>query len=131
MNRLGGTDAYTFKALGERSQTTKSSTAQKPLSWDFLSSTPHNINDKGSFKIDSQATINRTLESTPIAVETADWLSELASSPEVYMETTGGLVPVLIDDLEQVLETNRSNGLMLVNFAIKSPEANERIVQQN
>jgi hypothetical protein len=131
LNRLGGTDAYTFKALNETQQETKSEVAQTPLSWDFLSATPHNINDKGSFKIDSRANIIRTLESTPVVVSVANWLAELASSPEVYMETASGLVPVLIEDLEQKIDTNNSTGLMLVNFNLTSPEANERIIQRN
>ena len=131
LNRLGGTDAYTFKALNETQQETKSEVAQTPLSWDFLSATPHNINDKGSFKIDSRANITRTLESTPVASSVANWLAELASSPEVYLETSNGLVPVLIGDLEQKIDTNNSTGLMLVNFNLTSPEANERIIQRN
>ena len=131
LNRLGGTDAYTFKALNETQQETKSEVAQTPLSWDFLSATPHNINDKGSFKIDSRANIIRTLESTPVVSSVANWLSELASSPEVYLETSNGLVPVLIGDLEQKIDTNNSTGLMLVNFNLTSPEANERIIQRN
>ena len=132
LNRLGGTDAFTFKSLNVKLQETTSDTAEKPLTWDSATATPHNINDKGSFKIDSRAVIKRTLETTPIAPDFAEWLAELLSSPEVYLETNLGLVPIVISDVsDQQLETTTSTELALVRFSIDTKDANERIIQRN
>lgn len=131
LNRLGGTDAYTFKSLNVRSQTTTSEQAQKPLAWNSDTATPHSINDRGSFKLDSRAVINRQLETTPLEPDFADWLAELLSSPEVYLETASGLVPVVIEDTEQEIETNTDTELALFSFSIVAKDANERIIQRN
>jgi hypothetical protein len=132
LNRLGGTDAFTFKSLNVKLQESTSDTAEKPLNWASDTATPHSINDKGSFKIDSRAVIKRTLETTPITPAFADWLAELLSSPEVYLETPDGLLPVVISDVsDQQLETTTSTELALVRFSIDAKDANERIIQRN
>lgn len=131
LNLLGGTDAFTFKSLNTKSQTTTSSTAQKPLNWDLVAASPHSINDRGAFKIDSRAVINRKLETPPLERNVAEWLAELLSSPEVYLQTPSGLVPVVIEDLEQDLTTNTDTELALFSFSITAQDANERIIQRN
>jgi hypothetical protein len=130
-NLLGAADAYTFKAVNDRSYKTESGLAQKPLTWDFQSSTPHSIEDKGAFKIDSRANYICQLESDWLTREEAEWLTELLSSPEVYLETDSGLLPMAIDDVEQQVKNTQTGGVQLVRFKIKSPEANERIIQRN
>jgi hypothetical protein len=130
LNRLGGTDAYTFKSLTTRSQETNSDTAEKPLNWASETATPHVITDKGSFKIDSRAVINRHFETLPITPTEADWLAELLSSPEVYLETSNGLLPVVISDVEQELETDISTELALIRFVVDGVDANEKIIQR-
>lgn len=131
LNLLGGTDAYTFKSLNERIYQTTSDEAQKPLTWASDTASPHSINDRGSFKIDSRAVINRKLESTPLTPDVATWLTELLSSPEVYLETDAGLVPVIIADVEQVYTSNKDNELPLLRFSINAKDSNERIIQRN
>lgn len=131
LNRLGGTDAFTFKSLNVKSQTSTSESAEKPLAWNSDTATPHSIEDRGSFKIDSRAVINRQLETPPLEPETAEWVAELLSSPEVYLETSAGLVPVVIEDTEQSLVTNTDTELALFNFSIVAKDSNERIIQRN
>ena len=131
INRLGGTDAYTFKSVNEIAQITTSDRGQKPLFWDFNSPTPHNINDGGSFKIDSQATLVRTYESGFLSETEASWLSQLMSSGEVYRETASGLVRIDPPDGEQQISTNNDTGVQLVRFVFKAVDSNQRIQQQN
>jgi hypothetical protein len=131
LNRLGGTDAFTFKSLNVRSQTTTSEVAQKPLDWNSDTSQPHRLNDRGAFKLDSRAVISRQLETPPLEPNFADWLAELLSSPEVYWERSNGLVPVVIEDTEQEIETNTDTELALFSFSIVAKDANERIIQRN
>jgi len=131
LNRLGGTDAYTFKSLNTRSQTTTSDTVQKTLAWDVTNLNPHSIEDKGTFKINSRANISRTLETQYIDAETADYLAELQSSPEVYLETIGGLLPIVIEPGSWQIETNTTQEVALVRFSITGPDSNERSIQRN
>lgn len=130
LNRLGGTDAFTFRSLNVKRQSTTSDTARKPLAWNSDTATPHSINDFGVFKTNTRAFINRQLESKPLTPTQSGWLAELLSSPEVYLETSAGLVLVNIEDVEQDLTTNTSQELPLVRFSIVSADSNERSIQQ-
>jgi len=126
LNRLGGSDSYTFTNYKKISVTNNSSTAQKPLSWSpILPSTT--TYDKGRFKIQQTALKQYEAESVFYDVSWGEWLSELISSPEVYMETPSGLVAVVIEDSEIVVEEYNN----MVNVKITFSEANNISVQQN
>lgn len=130
INRLGGTDAYTFISLNEVDQTTTSDTGQKALDWNVDLPNPHNINDGGAFKYNTKATLGRNLESSWLTPEEALWLSELFSSEEVYRETTGGLVRLLPPDGTQEISTN-SDSFRMVRLKFKAIDSNQRIFPQN
>jgi hypothetical protein len=111
-NLLGGADAYTF------------------LGWDFTLSDPHNVSDKGRFKIDSQADDIYQIESKFLEPDVAQWLCELLSSPEVYLEQGGNLLAIVIDDTTQELETSETSAVQLVRFSVTFRLANSRVVQR-
>lgn len=126
MNRLGGTDAYTFTNYKLVYETNKSQIAQKPQKW--MTATPPTYTfDKGNFKIQQTVTKQYEAESTFYDISWGMWLAELLSSPEVYMETSSGLVSVVVDDSEIKLEETNE----LVNVKIKFSESNNISVQQN
>lgn len=130
MNLLGGADAYTFTSLRVKSIETKSALAQKPLGWDFTLASPHNPSDKGRFKIDSQADEVYQVESTFLEPDEAQWLCELLSSPEVYLEQGGDLIALTIDDTTQELETTDTGAIQLVRFSVTFRLSNGRVVQR-
>ena len=129
-NLLGGADAYTFKSLRIVSVETKSGRAQKPLGWDFTLPSPHNVSDKGRFKIDSQADDIYQIESTFLEPDAAQWLCELLSSPEVYLEQGGDLLAIVIDDTTQEIETSETSAIQLVRFSVTFRLANSRVIQR-
>lgn len=98
LNRLGGGDAYTFNNKKTRKESAKSSTAQKALTWGFTTTDAHYIYNRGKFKFDAQGERSYVLESQIYDEDTAEWLAELIQSPETYLETPEGLLPILIED---------------------------------
>jgi hypothetical protein len=131
-NLLGGTDAYTFKSLNTKNYKVTSDTAQKPLNWDITTPTnPHSITDRGAFRINIRAVIARQLETTPLQRDVAEWLTQLLSTPNAYLETAQGLLPVVIEDLDTDYTTNTDQELPLLRFSITAQDANERIIQRN
>lgn len=126
LNRLGGSDAYTFTNYKKVSVTNNSQQAQKPLRWNTNFPSTYTF-DKGRFKIQQTALKQYEVESVFYDVSWGEWLSELISSPEVYMETPSGLVAVVINDSEIVIEEYNN----MVNVKITFSEANNISVQQN
>lgn len=126
MNRLGGSDAYTFTNYKKISQVNNSQVAQKPMTWINSIASTYTF-DKGRFKIQQTVLKQYEAESIFYDVSWGEWLAELLSSPEVYMETSSGLVAVVINDSEIVTdETNQ-----VLNVKIVFSEANNISVQQN
>lgn len=126
LNRLGGSDAYTFTSKKKIEEKTKSETAQKPLGW-LTSIPPTTSFDKGVFKIHQEVTKEYEVESTFYDEQQGAWIAELLSSPEVYMETSDGLIAVVIQDSKITLSENEE----LLNVAIQFVEANYISVQSN
>jgi len=126
LNRLGGSDAYTFNSKKKVEEKTKSETAQKPLTWN-LTNPPATSYDKGVFKIFQETTKEYEVESSFYDESWGAWLAELLSSPEVYMETSDGLIAVVIEDSSITISENDE----LINVAIKFSEANYISVQSN
>jgi hypothetical protein len=126
LNRLGGSDAYTFTNKKIVSESNSSSLAQKAQTWITTAPSSYTF-DKGRFKIQQNATKEYEVESTFYDVSWGEWLAELLSSPEVYMETSVGLISVVITDSSiKIEETNE-----LINVTIKFIESNNISVQQN
>jgi hypothetical protein len=126
LNRLGGSDAYTFNSKKKIEEKTKSDTAQKPLGW-LTTVPPATSYDKGMFKIQQEITREYEVESSFYDEQQGAWLAELLSSPEVYMETSDGLVAVVIQDGKITLSENEE----LLNVVIQFVEANYISVQSN
>lgn len=126
LNRLGGSDAYTFNSKKKIEEKTKSDTAQKPLGW-LTTVPPATSYDKGMFKIQQEITREYEVESSFYDEQQGAWLAELLSSTEVYMETSDGLVAVVIQDGKITLSENEE----LLNVVIQFVEANYISVQSN
>jgi len=126
LNRLGGSDAYTFTSKKKIEEKTKSNTAQKPLGW-LTTAPPATSYDKGLFKIQQEVTKEYEVESVFYDEQEGAWIAELLSSPEVYMETSDGLIAVVIEDGKITLTENDE----LLNVTIKFVEANYISVQSN
>ena len=128
LNNYAAADAFTFDSKVSKGIANKSSKAIKPLDWDGSSEMPHSITDKGSFKIQNEASDNYNLQSRYLLAADADWLKQLLYSPEVYIETIEGFVPVIVEDVEQQTSTSE---LPAVAFEIKVTEANAIITLNN
>ena len=129
LNRLGGSDAYTFTNKKTVLESNASEIAQKMQTW--IQATPPSPStytwDKGRYKIQQTVLKEYEVESTFYDVSWGEWLAELLSSPEVYMETPSGLVSVVITDSQiKIEETNE-----LINVTVKFTESNNISVQQN
>jgi hypothetical protein len=144
MNRLGGSDAFTFKVKNIYKEVSKGEIGQIPARWDpsfslgtYLS--PIRSFDKGRFKINSVSEKVFQVESEYYLPEIGYWLMEVLSSPEVYMEwhdpmhqyynfnIESGFVAVIIDDAE--LTWNSTNDLVNVSFTLRM--SNYVNMQQN
>lgn len=126
LNRLGGSDAYTFTNKKTVLESNTSELAQKMQTW--IQSAPSVYTwDKGRYKIQQTVLKEYEVESIFYDISWGEWLAELLSSPEVYMETPSGLVSVVITDSQiKIEETNE-----LINVTIKFTESNNISVQQN
>ena len=97
MNRLGGAEAYTFSSKLTKQEVNKSQAAQKPQTWG-VAAPPNTTFDKGKFKIQNTAFNQYKVEGKFYDEEEAEYIKDLLSSPEVYWETSDGLVAVLVQD---------------------------------
>jgi len=126
LNRLGGADAYTFSSKKKIEQKNKSELAQVPQTWSYTTP-PTTIYDRGLFKIAQDVTVEYEVQSKFYSEAEGAWIAELLSSPEVYLETSDGLVAVVITDSS--ITTSENNELL--NVTINFVESNNISVQQN
>lgn len=126
LNRLGGADAYTFSSKKKLEQKNKSELAQVPQTWSYTTP-PTTIYDRGLFKIAQDVTVEYEVQSKFYSEAEGAWIAELLSSPEVYLETSDGLVAVVITDSSITMSENNE----LLNVTINFVEANNISVQQN
>lgn len=126
MNRLGGADAYTFPNGKKIVQKTNGSQAQKPQSFGYVAP-PTTTYDRGIFKYQQDTIIFYEVESQFYDHAFGEWLSELISSPEVYLEGDNGLISVIVDDSDMTISESDE----LVTLKIRFIEANRISTQQN
>jgi hypothetical protein len=126
MNRLGGIDAYTFTSKKTVSEKSKSTIGQKPLSFGYTYP-PATSYDRGQYKIQTEAIKEYEVESTFYDLAAGVWIAELLTSPEVYMETSDGLIAVVVDDSSIKLEESDE----LLSLSVKFVESNYISVQSN
>ena len=100
MNYLGGTDSYTFDGEKDSFLKTESSVTEKALGWVIGSLDPHLISDVGKSKFRSKARQFYKLKSKFLTITQAEWLEQLLSSPKVYADIGGNLMPVVLGDGE-------------------------------
>ena len=117
INRLGGGDAYTFKANKRRSKESKSNTASIPLPWDYSATPPTNIFDRGRFKIDTTVREVYEVEGLYYEEEEGLFIAELFSSPETYIETEAGLLPCIVKDKKLVV--SQTDGFITASAVIE------------
>jgi hypothetical protein len=129
MNNYATADAFTFNSKQKDTLTATSAGAQKPLKWDaFDPIAPHNIKEKGAFKIQNTAVENHQLESRFLSYEEAQFLKQLLYSPEAYLETDGGFLPITVNDVDM---TTFDSTTSAVAFVIDITQANEIITLNN
>ena len=97
-----------------------------PQTWGYTTP-PTTIYDRGLFKIAQDVTVEYEVESKFYSETEGAWIAELLSSPEVYLETSLGLVAVVITDSNITTTENDE----LLNVTISFVEANNISVQQN
>lgn len=125
LNRLGGAEAYTFTSKLTKEETNKSTTAQKPQSYNFVIP-PTTTYDRGSFKIQGSTFAEYKVESAYYDEADGNWIAEILSSPETYLETSAGLIAVIIKDAT----ITKSETDELIKLELTITEANEISVQQ-
>jgi len=109
-------DNYTFQGVRTEELQTKSERSQKALNWTIGNASPSQKEDGGMMKFKSQATESISITSKFLSNSEATWLKELLYSPKVYAQIDGEIVPVLIEDAEQV--TNDPNGFIQYKFKV-------------
>lgn len=128
MGLLSGVESYTFTSKERVSITAQNSTAQRTLSW--ATTAPQNaINNKGRFKIGSVGTVIYEAISDFLSDDDAIWLRSLLTSPEVYMETTEGLVSIVITTDNAITKT--MDGIQKVQFIVNFVLSTNIISQTN
>ena len=125
MNRLGGAEAYTFSSKLTKQEVNKSQAAQKPQTWG-VAAPPTTTFDKGKFKIQNTAFNQYKVEGKFYDEEEAEYIKDLLSSPEVYWETSDGLVAVLVQDTV----FTKSETETFTKLELTVIEANDISVQQ-
>jgi hypothetical protein len=125
MNRLGGAEAYTFNSRKAIEEVNKSDIAQRPQTWGFVAP-PNKIYDKGKFKIQNSNFTQYRLEGTFYDENDAQYIKDLLSSPEVYWETSDGLVAVVVLDAAFTISETET----FTKLELTVVEANDNSVQQ-
>jgi hypothetical protein len=125
MNRLGGAEAYTFNSRKAIEEVNKSDIAQRPQTWGFVAP-PNTIYDKGKFKIQNTNFTQYRLEGLFYDENDAQYIKDLLSSPEVYWETSDGLVAVVVLDAAFTISETET----FTKLELTVVEANDNSVQQ-
>ncbi len=126
MNLLGGTDSYTFNSEKALNLSATSSQAEKALGWEIGSATPHDVNDVGKFKFKSEGSTQYIVKSRFLTNDEALWLSELLTSPKVYAQLDGELIPVIVEPTQQVITRHQGK----IQYEIEVSLANDLIIQR-
>lgn len=126
VNLLGGVDSYTFNFEKDLVLTTTSDTGEKALPWAIGSPTPNDVTEVGKIKLKSEGSNSYLLNSEILTNSEALWLSELLTSPKVFIELEGDLIPVTVQDKTQSI-TRR---LGKIRYSIVATLANDLIIQR-
>lgn len=89
-NRLGVIDSFTFTGTSKRKLATGGSTFEQQLA---ATSGP---SSRGKTDLIKEGMVELTCSTDAIDAKTAGWLEELLTSPNVYIEHAGALIPVIL-----------------------------------
>ena len=117
MNKLGGGDAFTFTAKKTKSQDSKSKRGRVPLPWNYANTPPSNIYDRGAIKVDNTSFNFYEVESKIYTEEEGAFIAELFDSPETYIETPSGLLPVIVRN--KSLKISETDGLLTASAVLE------------
>jgi hypothetical protein len=128
MNSQGGFEHYTFDAVKKQFSDSKSTSAQRPLSWS--SAAAWDARQRGAYKTDIRRSDYWELESRVLDPELTPMLSGLFSSPEVYVEDTETqtLRPAIVSDEGSELYDSTNVGSIIKASVFL---ANDYITQRN
>ena len=106
LNKLGGFDSFTFyRGSKKSSNISRDSFEQNPKASTSDSVYTYNTKDRGTSNFNVKMTDNIMVESDWVTESTLDWLEELVTSPEVYVDdATYGLVAVNISNANHVFK---------------------------
>lgn len=131
LGRLGGMEAYTFKAINTRKMSINRNEYTK-LNGEYVIS-PSSWNKpkegRGRSILSVNATDKMSVESGWIYAAEALWLEELFTSPEVYVYKDGELVPIIITSTDWEEKPKRS--LSLIKYTLTYEYAFNKIIQSN
>lgn len=130
MNSRGGADAYTLDAKKRSVVEVKSNRAEKPLTWIAGAEVPHDRNQRGRFRLETNHSTTWEVETRILDEDVAGWLAGLLASPEVYVEQPFKTyyLPAMVTDGKIIPADSEEIGAIL-KLTIET--ANDQIVQRN
>lgn len=122
LNRWGGYEYFTFKLDSKTSLNVNRKSFTKPLKYDY------NIGDRGEsvFNVDAYETI--VINSDWVSEDIAMWLTEILTSPDVYIIDGNKKIPVMVLDNNFTYKKTIRDFLINVSISLKY---SKNIVIQN
>lgn len=121
LNKLGGFDAFTFTGDIKESIRSKQTSYERDLGFSF------DVKDRGETVLGVKAENRLEAFSDFMTRDEAEWLQELYTSPQVFLQEGTDIIPIVI--LSRRQKTFDSDDL--IQFKIQYKPANELILQTN
>ena len=117
MNRLGQFDFYTANLVSRKNINVTRNTYTQTLPYNYVQG------DRGKTVISLDAQETYTVVSDWMSEQTSDWLTEIFTSPEVYIldNDTGAITPIVIDNA--TVEQQKKNNGQLINYTFEYSKA--------
>lgn len=118
LNKVGGVDSFTFEDGKDFQVVTSSQRGKQALGWNIGSTSPHKASSEGLYKYDSMSIEQYLVSATLLKNSEALFLSDLLSSPKVYIDidNTFELVACVVEDITQ--SVTRNDGKIPYNLLI-------------
>lgn len=121
LNKLGGFDAFTFTGDIQESIRSRQTSYERDLGFSF------DVQDRGETVLGVKAENQLQAFSSFMTRDEADWLQELYTSPQVFLQEDTDFLPIVILSKKQTTFDSDA----LVQFKIQYKPANEPILQTN
>ena len=121
LNRWGGFDSFTFDGYNESSIQPRSTQFEKYLSNGF---TPQDRGAQAQYRDVVQL---KQLNTKAISNEQLEWLAELVGSPVAYIEESGQLIPITIDDKSTLISDINNVSTLQVAIRLANNIRNQRL----